>query len=70
MPTNLEAHWRERADMARLICESMHTATLKRLMLDLADQYDRLANDATLLRGQTHPKRRSGGGWVGIGKRI
>jgi hypothetical protein len=43
---NNPSHWRDRAEEARRIAEDMADAEAKRMMLDIADGYDRLAQHA------------------------
>ena len=43
---NSPSHWRDRAEEARRIAEDMADAEAKRMMLDIADGYDRLAHHA------------------------
>ena len=52
---NSPSHWRDRAEEARRIAEDMADAEAKRMMLDIADGYDRLAQHAEnrLLTGKS-----------------
>jgi hypothetical protein len=43
---NSPSHWRDRAEEARRIAEDMSDAEAKRMMLGIADDYDRLAQHA------------------------
>ena len=48
-------HWRERAEEARRVAEDMVDPDAKRMMLNIADGYDRLAHhaDRRVLTGKT-----------------
>jgi hypothetical protein len=41
-----EAHWRDRAKEARAVAEKMSNSETRRTMLDIARQYDQLADRA------------------------
>ena len=43
---NDPAHWRERAEEARRIAEDLSDREAQRMMLGVADSYDRLAQHA------------------------
>jgi hypothetical protein len=43
---NDPSHWRDRAEEARRIAEDISDAEAKRMMLGIADGYDRLAQHA------------------------
>jgi hypothetical protein len=40
------AYWKQRAKQARVTAESMHQPDAKRIMLEIAEGYDRLAKMA------------------------
>jgi hypothetical protein len=40
------AHWRARAEESRALAEELHEPEARRLMLQVAESYDRLANNA------------------------
>jgi predicted anti-sigma-YlaC factor YlaD len=39
-------HWRDRAEDARTVAESLTNSECRRMMLQVADDYDKLANRA------------------------
>jgi hypothetical protein len=43
---NDPAHWRQRAEEARILAEQMNDEKSKQMMLRIADDYDRLAQRA------------------------
>lgn len=49
-------HWRARAEEARVVAQSLADAESKRMMLQVADDYDRLADQAEK-RGETVERR-------------
>ena len=52
-PLNNSSYWRNRAEEARTIAESMRTAHPKSIMLKIAEDYDRLARIAEQRKRQT-----------------
>ena len=54
---NDPAHWRQRAEEARAIADQMNDPESKRMMLKVAEDYDRLAERAEQrLRGSPQSK--------------
>jgi hypothetical protein len=45
------AYWKQRAEQARVTAESMHQSDARRLMLEMAQGYDRLAKMAEAREG-------------------
>jgi hypothetical protein len=43
-------HWRQRAKEARVVAEQMSNETAKKMMLEIADDYDKLAVRAAMRR--------------------
>jgi hypothetical protein len=41
-----EAHWRDRAQEARAVADKMNNSQMRRTMLEIARQYDELADRA------------------------
>jgi len=48
------AHWRERADEARRLAETLADPKARQTMLEIAESYERLAERA-LIRTAKHP---------------
>jgi hypothetical protein len=47
-PTNNPAHWRERAEQIRIVAQGMSDQGAKAIMLEIAEEYDRLAERVEL----------------------
>jgi hypothetical protein len=55
-----EAHWRDRAQEARAVAEKLSNSQTRRTMLDIARQYDELADRARERNVKAHGPSQSG----------
>ena len=51
-------HWRDRAEEMRVLAEQMQDADSKRMMLNIVEEYEKLATRAEVRLGQRQPPQK------------